>query len=220
MKQVFFIFFLAVFNTTLGFAQCDISMDVVDEFDSIQTIISKPINVGYTIPSNFQTADGYKMIEEGKILFTYTQNDSINGFFLVLGLAERDFYNFEEGYNVLVKLKDPSKLPGSKLNKQDAAIKAALDSVKEKGPEDDIIGFYTIPDRGTFDKQTNMRIYTLTCVIPIEMVFSLTYFRIEKIRINYKGFKHTLVLTSSQQDAVAKAIKCVGEAAKLFSVKP
>jgi hypothetical protein len=220
MKQVYLIFFFMAFKTATGWAQCDISTDVVDEFDSIQTVISKPINVGYTIPSNFQTAEGYKMIEEGKILFTYTQSDSINGFFLVLGLAEREFYNFEEGYNVLVKLKDPSKQGGSKLNRQDAVIKAALDSVKEKSPEDDIIGFYTIPDRGNFDKQTNMRIYTLTCVIPIELVFSLTYYRIEKIRVNYKGYKHTIVLSNAQQDAIAKAVKCVGEAAKLFPVKP
>lgn len=209
--------FLSLIFITLGFyavnAQCDFAINEIDDFDSTHTIVTKPINVGYMIPSNFQTANGYKMIEEGKVMFTFTQNDTLNAFFLVIGLAEREFLTVEEGFSVILKiesLKDTVDL-GSDVPKVEASEEIAGSN---------LIGLYTLPDRGNFDRNTNMRIYTHTCVVPLDQVFNLSYAGIEKIRINYKTGRHTLTLSREQQEAIKKAVQCVAEAMKLFPSKP
>ena len=43
---------------------------------------------------------------------------------------------------------------------------------------------------------------------------------IEKIRINYKNSRHTITLNKEQQAQIKKAVQCVGEAMKLFPIKP
>jgi len=209
MKRLFF-FFLFVLGLYTLQAQCNFAINEVDDFDSTHTVVTKAINIGYMIPSNYQTADGYKMIEEAKALFTFTQNDTLNSFFLVLGVAEREFLTVEEGFSVILKiesLKDTVDLG---------------DDVPKVAPEagSDLIGLYTVPDRGNFDKNTNMRIYTHTCLVPLDHVFTLSYAGIEKIRINYKNSRHTITLNKEQQAEIKKAVQCVGEAMKLFPIKP
>lgn len=204
------VFFLFILNACLLQAQCSFAINEIDDFDSTHTVVTKAINIGYMIPSNYQTADGYKMIEEAKAIFTFTQNDTLNAFFLVLGLAEREFLTAEEGYSVILKieaLKDTVDL-GSDVPKVDP----------EAGS--DLIGLYTVPDRGSFDKNTNMRIYTHTCLVPLDQVFTLSYASIEKIRINYKNSRRTITLTKDQQVEIKKAVQCVAEAMKLFPIKP
>ena len=212
MKRLFIVFFLGL-GCYAGTAQCDFAINEIDDFDSTHTIVTKPINIGYMIPSNFQTADGYKMIEEGKVMFTFTQNDTLNAFFLVIGLAEREFLTVEEGFNVILKvesLKDTVDL-GDDVPKTEASEEMA-------GAE--LIGLYTVPDRGDFDRKTNMRIYTHTCVVPLDQVFNLSFTGIEKIRINYKTSRHTITLSKEQRESIKKAVQCVAEAMKLFPSKP
>lgn len=212
MKPFFLIvcFGLGLFNLA---AQCNFAINEIDDFDSTHSIVTKPINIGYSIPSNFQTADGYKMIEEAKAIFSFTQNDTLNAFFMVIGLVEREFLTLEEGFNVILKvesLKDTVNLGKEVANTNPADVAAGSD----------LIGLYTVPDRGTFDKNTNMRIYTLTCLIPLDRMFTLSFAAIERIRINYKTSKHTITLSNEQRAAIKKAVQCVGEEMKLFPSKP
>ncbi len=171
--------------------KCDLAISTLDEFDSTKLVVAKPINIGYKIPSEFETENGPSMIDQGKVLFTYTENDSINCFFMTLALAEREYFSIEEGETVLLKLSDGR-----------------------------VLALYNVPDKGEFDKGTNMRIYQHTCVVPIDLFYSLTYNTIERIRIEYKGFKKTLEILPEQQTAIKEAARCVGEAAGLYPVKP
>ncbi len=182
-----------IFSMTLAAsAQCKLAIDEYDEFDSTRIIVGLPVNIGYQIPSQFLNAKGDPvMIEEGKALFTYTENDSLNCFFLTLALAERSYYSTEEGFNVLLLLSDQR-----------------------------VIGLYNVPDKGEFDKNTNMRIYQHVSVVPLDQFYELTYYKIEKIRVEYKGFRKTLEILPNQQNALREAIRCVGEAAGLYPVKP
>lgn len=173
-------------------AQCDLAVDEVDPFDSTRLIAAKPIDVGYKIPSQFTLPNGnLKMIEEGKILFTYAENDTINTFFMTLALAEHTYRSIDEGFKVWLLLSNER-----------------------------VVGLYNVPDKGEFDKNTNMRIYQHTCVVPLDMFYVLTYLKIEKIRVEYKGFKKTLEILPEQQAAIQEAIRCVGEASGQYPVKP
>lgn len=172
--------------------KCTLAVDEIDAFDSTHTIASKPINIGYQIPSQFLNDNGSnKMIEEGKALFTYTENDSLNCFFLTLAMAEHTYHSIEADFNVLLLLSDKR-----------------------------VVGLFNVPDKGTFDKTTNMRIYQHHCVMPLDLFYALTHQKIENIRIEYKGYKKTLEILPEQQDAIREAIRCVGEAAGLYPIKP
>ena len=212
MKCFFVLFFISLGFCTAN-AQCDLAINEIDDFDSTHTVVTKAINIGYMIPSNFQTVDGYKMIEEGKIMFTFTQNDTLDAFFIVIALAEREFLTVEEGFNVILKVESPTDTVdlGKDVPKTDAT---------EITTGSDLIGLYTIPDRGSFDRKTNMRIYTHTCVVPLDQVFNLSYVGIEKIRINYKTSKHTITLDKEQRESIKRAVQCVAKAMKLFPSKP
>lgn len=174
-------------------APCKIAFDEFDDFDSLRTIGAEAVNFGLLIPSRFETEKGPKIIDEGKLLFMYTENDSINSFFMTLAIPEYDFQSIANDYNVFIKLKDT---------------------------ETEVIPLYNVPDQGTFDKGTNMRIYQHTCVVPIDLFYQLVYNKIDKIRIVYKKQKRTFTLSPEQQEAVQKAVKCVGKAAGLWPVKP
>jgi hypothetical protein len=171
--------------------QCKLSTDVVDEFDSTRLVTSQAITVGYLIPSRVETASGPKMVEEAKLMFTFTQNDSIDVFFITLAALEREYLPIEKGYNVLLLL-----------------------SSKE------VVPLYNVPDRGQFDAKSNMRVYQHTCIVPLDLFYNLTHHDIDKIRIEYRGSKHTISLLPEQQEAVRRAVRCVGEAVNLFPVKP
>lgn len=188
---------VAIFAQTKGKVKkvekpkCDLAISTIDEFDSTRLVVAKPINIGYRIASQFETENGPLMIEEGKVLFSYTENDSINCFFITLAMAERNYLSIDEGENVLIKLSDGR-----------------------------VLALYNIPDKGEFNKKTNMRIYQHTCVVPLDLFYSLTYNTIEAIRIEYKGYKKTLEILPEQQKAILEAARCVGEASKLYPVKP
>jgi hypothetical protein len=173
-------------------AQCDFYQTDIDDFDSTLTVVSNPVSLGFIIASDFETADGPKMVEEGKMLFSYAENDSINSFFMTVGLLERKYLKAETGMNVRLKLSN---------NK--------------------IVTLFNIPDKGTFDRTTNMRIYQHTCIVPLDMYYLLTYNKVEKIRVEYPGnAPHDLTISTDQQEALLEAMKCVGERVGLYPVKP
>ncbi|MCB0634030.1 MAG: hypothetical protein KDD15_30075, partial [Lewinella sp.] len=126
-----------------------------------------------------------------KALVMYSQNDSINSFFLTLAIPEYTYRSIKPGNNVLMKLSDG-----------------------------EVISFYDIPDKGVFDEGTNMRIYQHTIVLPIDMYYRLTFSTIEAIRIEYKKVKRTFRLTEEQQVAIREAMQCVGRQVELYPVKP
>lgn len=191
MKQLGLILMLGISLSLSSFAQCDFAFNEVDDFDSTRIIGAHPVAIGNLIPSKFETIDGPKIIEEAKALFMYSVGDSINSFFLTLAIPEYNFLSIEKGYNVLLKLADG-----------------------------EVISLYNVPDKGTFDRSTNMRIYQHTCVIPLNYFYDLTYNKIEQIRVRYASYKHDFELSKSQQEAIQEAMKCVGEAAELYPIKP
>lgn len=189
IKQCFW-WVLLLFSTGLS-AQCELAFDEIDEFDSLRTVASQTVAFGYMIPSLYETIDGPSLIEEGKAVVMYSENDSINSFFLTLAIPEYTYQPIQAGFNVLMKLSDGEVIP-----------------------------FYNVPDRGTFDKETNMRIYQHTCVVPLDMYYRLTFSTIEAIRIEYQKIKRTFKLTEEQQLAIREAVQCVGQRVELYPIKP
>lgn len=172
-------------------AQCDLAFDEIDEFDSLRTVASQPVSFGYVIPSLYETARGPKFIEQGKAAVLYSQNDTINSFFLTLAVPEYTYRSIDAGFNVLLKLSDG-----------------------------EVVSLYNVPDRGTFDKTTNMRLYLHTCIVPLDMYYRLTFSTIEMIRIEYKDIKQTFAISEQQQLAIREAMQCVGKTVDLYPVKP
>lgn len=170
--------------------QCEYPIDSVDVFDSTRLVAFKPITIGYLIPSQMETDEGPLMIEEAKMMFTFTQNDSLDAFFLSLTVAERGYNPIDNGFNVLFKLNNGQ-----------------------------IVGLYNVPDRGTFDARTNMRIYQHTLLVPHDVFYNLTHHTVELIRINYRNMKKTIEVHPSQQEKLREAIRCIGEAVGLFPIK-
>lgn len=189
-KAIFFLLFGCVLGTSPLNGQCEYPIDTVDVFDSTRLIAFHPITIGYLVPSQMETDDGPLMIEEAKMAFTFTQNDSLDAFFFSLLVAERGYNPIGNGFNVLFKLNN-----------------------------DQIVPLYNVPDRGSFDKRTNMRIYQHMLLIPHDVFYNLTHHTIELIRINYRNRKRTIELTPEQQEALRDAIRCIGEAVELFPIK-
>ena len=195
MKFFLRVFFLGVagwmLTASLVHGQCKLIHDKVDEFDSTRTVAAKPVNVGFILPSNFETPEGPKMIEEGKLLFSYSERDSIHGFFLIVALQEREYLRVDNDYNVLLMLED-----------------------------NQIIELMNFSDQGLFDSGTNMRLYQHTCVVPLNLFYALTHLKITKIRIQYRTYKHTVELSDRQQEAFRASVRCVGEALNMLQVRP
>ena len=174
--------------------QCDSLIYDIDPFDSTYIVAAPHVNIGFTIPSNYQTLEGFKMIEEGKVLFSYTGNDTIGTLFLTLALAERNFHTIE-----------------SETKEQ---VLVMLESGR-------IEGLLNFSDRGTFDSGTNMRIYTHTCALPLDMLYLLSVDPIAKFRVYYDGgYKRTIELTPQQKLQVAASLQCIGEEMGIFPKKP
>lgn len=194
MKQsILFLYCLTIAVIQLN-AQCKLAIDEVDPFDSTRLVVAEPVPVGYKIPSNFLLSDGtYSIIDEGNAVFSWTEGDrdSIISFFFSFGIFERGYLSAEQGNSVLLAMSNK-----------------------------DVIGLYNVPDRGEFDKNTNMRVYTHTCYVPIDKFFVLAEHKIEAIRFRYKDKKNTVVLDQRQQDALLKAIRCVGEAVGYYPIRP
>lgn len=172
-------------------AQCKPSIDEVDPFDSVRTVAGKTVNIGKLVPSKFETIDGPKLIEEAKLMFVHSEKDSIRAFFLVLAIQEWEYQKVDNDFNVLIRLDDGQ-----------------------------IIELMNFSDQGTFDPATNMRLYQHTCLVPMDLFFALTHFKIEKIRINYRESKRTLDLNEAQQEAFRKSVRCVGAAIGMVPTLP
>jgi hypothetical protein len=171
--------------------QCNIAIDVIDEFDSTRLVVAQPVSIGYLVPSNYKTVEGLSLVEEAKILFSFTENDTMGAFFLTIAAAERDYHSIDDGYNIFIILSDGTLLE---------------------------IMHYS--DRGYIDEKTLMRIYTHTCVTPVEYFYLMAEHYIDKIRINYKDHKHTIVLSPDQKEQTRQAIRCVGEKLKFYPIRP
>ncbi|MEL6969695.1 MAG: hypothetical protein AAFZ63_13310 [Bacteroidota bacterium] len=174
-----------------GSADCDIAFDEVDPFDSIRTVASQTVALGYLIPSRFETIDGPKIIEEAEAILIYSENDSISGFFFNLVMPEYKLQPIEKGMNVKLLLDD-----------------------------DSVIGFYNFPDEGEFDRTINMRLYQHTCAIPLDYFYKLAYHKVAQIRVEYERQNRTLILNNKQQEALRTAIQCVGRQIGLYPINP
>jgi hypothetical protein len=189
--RFFLIFSLILTATIASHAQCSLAVDEIDEFDSTRLIVAHPVSFGYFIPSKFETADGPKLVREGQLLFAYSENDTINSFFMTLAIPEYTFEPIEKDFNVFLKLSDGG-----------------------------VFRMYNVPDQGVFDDKTNMRIYQHTCVVPLDLFYRLTFSTIEKIRIVYRNQKRTIDVSPKQQEEIRKAVQCVGKATGIYPIKP
>jgi len=192
MRNLILAFLISCILPLSGYAQCTYILNEYDAFDSTQIVSVEPMSIGYLVPSAYTNEDGeLKMVEEAKLMFSYTENDSISSFFLTIATLERDYYQIEAGRQISLMLNNGHIIP-----------------------------LLNVPDRGRFDESTNMREYNHVCVIPLDVFYSLTVFTIEKIRINYDGFKRTVKLTGDQQAALQDAIRCVGRGAEMYPIRP
>lgn len=185
MKYILPFFLLLLAANPSAIAQCKlIALDTIDEFDTTRLIATKPINIGYLVPTGNVAEDieGKETVEEGKAIFSFGNENSIRSFFLTLAVVERKFYMIEADYNVYLKFVDGQ-----------------------------IIKLLNVPADGEFDRKILMWKYMHTCVVPLEYFHMLRNGLVEKIRIEYNGFKQTLVLEDKQAKALQDAVKCVEE---------
>ena len=187
MKHFFF-FLFALACCQPAFSQCkNIALDTTDEFDSVRLIAAKPINIGFMVPTEVLGKDleGDELVEQAKLIFSYADENKIRSFFLTLGVVERKFYLIHNDYNVYLKFASGA-----------------------------IMKLFDVPDEGRYDRDILMWNYTHTCVVPLEIFHMLKNDRVEKIRINYKNYKSTIVLEEPQQKALQEAVLCVEERLK------
>lgn len=191
MKTCWLALWICLLPTAYAAAQCKVALDEIDPFDSLRTVVSQSVTIGNQVPSKFETADGPKLIEEAKLLFTYTEKDSIRSFFLVLGIQEWEYHRIDNDYNVLLMLDDGQ-----------------------------VIELMNFSDQGVFDTRTNMRLYQHTCLIPMDLFYALTHFKVQKIRVNYRTEKRTVDIQPGQQTVLRNAVRCVGERIGMSPIKP
>jgi len=192
MKYLFPIFLLLAFGQTTFAQKCkSIALDTIDEFDTTRLIATKPVNIGYIIPTGNVAEDikGQETVIEGKAIFSFGNENRIRSFFLSLAVVDRKFYMIDTEYNVFLKF----------TNGQ-------------------IIRLFNVPADGEFDTKILMWKYLHTCVVPLEHFFLLRDELVEKIRIEYNGYKQTIVLEEKQAKALQDAVKCVEE--RLNSTSP
>ncbi|MCB0639747.1 MAG: hypothetical protein KDC54_24150 [Lewinella sp.] len=170
---------------------CRIAFDEVDPFDSLRTIGSETVSMGYLIPSRYELVDGPKLVEEAKAIMIYSENDSISGFFLNFVLPEYELEPITNGMNVKLLLADST-----------------------------VIGLYDIPDEGYFDRSINMRVYQHTCPLPLDYFYKLAFIRVAAIRVEYQKRYHIVQLSEEQGAALQKAIQCVGLRSGLYPIEP
>ncbi len=192
MKHILFILLSLLAGTlTAQDEPCPISFDEIDSFDSLRTVAAIPVSIGYLIPSRYELPDGPKLVEEAKVLMVFSEKDSISGFFMNVLIPEYGLQTVEQGMTVKLLLDD-----------------------------DSVIGFYTIPDEGIFDRTINMRVYQHTCAVPLDYYYKLAFHRIAKIRIEYKTQNRTVELSEEQQEALRESFQCIGRAVGLYPIQP
>ena len=165
-------------------AQCNIAIDETDEFDSTRLVATQPMNLGFLIVSGNvpENLEGKEYVEEAKAIFSYSDEKDIRAFFLTLGVVERKFHTIESDFNVFIKFTDGN-----------------------------IFKLFNAPEAGVFDRDVLMWRFLHTCVVPMEIFHMMKNEKVEKIRINYKNYKKTIVLEEEQQVALQEAVKCVGQ---------
>lgn len=163
-------------------AQCEIAIDEIDEFDSTRLVATPPMNLGFLVVSGNVPEDleGKEYVEEAKAIFSYSTEKNIRSFFLTLGVVERKFQSIGADYNVYLKFADGN-----------------------------IVKLFNAPEDGEFDRDILMWKFLHTCVVPMEVYHMMKNEKVEKIRINYKNYKKTIVLEEGQQVALLEAVKCV-----------
>lgn len=193
MKRELLLLLLSLSLPLLLPAQCKYALDEVDPFDSTRLVMSQPMSIGNYIPSLFETADGPKIIDEAKAVFSHSESDqdSINSFFLTIVAPEYNYHPIESGRNVLLAFADST-----------------------------VAALLNFPDRGTFNSETNMRMYQHTCIVPLDVFYRMTYSEVVAIRIRYDNKKRTIPLSKKQQKALKLAVQCVGEAVGFMPNKP
>lgn len=181
MRFLFFLAFLFSLSTSVG-AQCEVAIDEVDEFDSTRLVASHPMNLGFLVISGNVAEDleGKEYVEEAKAIFSFSNEKNIRSFFLTLGVVERKFRSINSDYNVYLKFVDGT-----------------------------IMKLFNAPEDGEFDREILMWKFMHTCVVPMEIYHMMKNEKVEKIRINYKNYKKTIVLEEDQQTALQEAVKCV-----------
>lgn len=142
--------------------------------------------------SQVETLDGPKLAPEAEGMVMFGENDSLNLIFLHLELPEYHYVRTENGWNVKLLMQSDSS----------------------------ILGFYTVPDEGTFSKETNMRHYQHTALVPMDSYYKLTTDTVALIRVEYGNHRRTIQPTKEQQIALREAFRCVGERVGLYPVKP
>lgn len=184
MKNLLTLTFFLLLCSTGAFAQCKIVLDTLDQFDTTRIIAAKPIDIGLLVPTGNVAEDlkGQETAQEGKAIFSFANENKIQSFFLTLGVVERKFYMIEPDYNVMLLFSDGN-----------------------------ILKLLNVPDQPEFDRGILMWKYVHTCVIPLEIFQMMKNTTVEKIRINYKDYKSTIVLEPKQQKALQDAVHCVEE---------
>lgn len=173
---------------------CLLALDTFDEFDSTRMIATEPIKIGFLVPTKNLAEDfgGKNLTDEAKVVFSYAESEeNVRSFFLSLVVVEHQFLNIENDFNVYFKL--------------------------ESGQ---LVNVYNVTDRAELNKDIIMWMYQHTLVIPLEIYHILKNEKVEKIRVNYEGFKRTITLEPDQQQALQDAIICVDKRLREDVSKP
>ncbi len=179
-----------------GNSQCKIALDLVDEFDSTRLVATKPMDIGFIIPTGALAEDleGKTYAQEARAIFSYGDDmDKVRSFFLTLPVLERKFFMIDNGFNVILKFTDGQ-----------------------------LVELFNAPEPGEFDRDMIMWKYVHTCVVPLEIFYKMKDVQVEKIRINYNTYKRTIALEEPQQIALKNAVNCVDEHLKTSAnpIKP
>lgn len=178
--------------TAQAAVDCNIITDEIDPFDSLRTVSSASFPLGNMLISQVETLEGPKLAPEAEGMVMFGESDSLNVIFLHLELPEYHYVRTENGWNVKLLMQSDSS----------------------------IIGFYTVPDEGTFSKETNMRHYQHTALVPMDSYYKLTTDTVALIRVEYQNHRRTIQPTPEQQVILREAFRCVGERVGLYPVKP
>ncbi|MEM6396760.1 MAG: hypothetical protein AAF741_10480 [Bacteroidota bacterium] len=179
-------------NPIIELPPCSIASDSIDPFDSLRTVMSDQIALGFQMISQYETTAGPRLIAEAQAAVIHTELDSLSVLFLQLELPEYSPQRTANDYNVKFKM-----------------------------ASDTIIGFYTVSDRGHFSRQTNMRHYQHLALVPTDLYYMLTYDLVDLIRVDYKsGQQRTIKLNSEQQILLREYFRCVGERVGYYPVSP
>lgn len=138
-----------------------------------------------------ETIDGPGLAPEAKAVVMYSQTDSLDVLFLHLELPEYHYVRSKNGYNIKLMMSDSS-----------------------------IVGFYTISDLGNFSRETNMRHYQHTGLVPMNNYYQLTTDTVSLVRVEYENHKRTIPVSREQAARLREYFRCVGERVGFYPFKP